>query len=187
MDEDTSSRRKVVQIDDSGIGSPVGGAAIGVLDMSTGAFKYKLVGVEYFQDEFHRNGDYQGRVAEIVRELFDDIGINKEDYRAEICSGHIFEKVRLWFDEAGYEWKSVKIEDPLQFKIEDAFSDFLVGIGVPEQIRKIEVGRDQFMFLFNWVKESPDARVKYCKTNGNKWKTKWSHRLYEKPLRIRAH
>lgn len=185
MDEDTSSRRKVVQIDDSGIGSPVGGAAIGVLDVSTCAFKYKLVGVEYFQDEFHQNGDYQRRVVEIVQELFDEMGVNKNDYKVEICSGHIFDRVRDWFEEECYEWKSVKIEDPLQFSIEDAFSDFLVGIGVPEKIRKIEVGRDQFMYLFNWVRESPDARVKYCKTNGNKWKNKWSHRLHEKP-RIRV-
>lgn len=186
MDEDTGSRRKVVQIDDSGIGSPVGGAAIGVLDTSTGAFKHKLVGVEYFQDEFHHNGDYQERVVEIVRELLEEMGVKKDGYSVEICSGHIFDKVRQWFDDAGYEWKSVKIEDPLQFKIEDAFSDYLVSIGVPERIRKIDVGRDQFMYLFNWVKEDPESRVKYCKTNGNKWKNKWSQRLYEK-TRMYAH
>ncbi len=65
--------------------------------------------------------------------------------------------------------------------IENAFSDYLVSVGVPERIRTIEVGRDQFMYLFNWVKQDPERRVKYCKTNGSKWKTKWSLKLYEKP------
>ncbi len=178
-----STRPKLALIDDSGIGSPVGGAAIGVLDAGSGSFKYKLVGVEFFQDGY-RN-EYQDVVVRIVRDLFAEMGINREEYRIELCSGHIFDHVRPWLDEARYEWKSVKIVDPLQSLIENAFSDYLVGIGVPERIRTIEVGRDQFMYLFNWVKQDPEHRVKYCKTNGNKWKTKWSHKLYEK--RVRAH
>jgi hypothetical protein len=176
-----SLKPRLAQIDDSGIGSPVGGAAIGVLDVNTGTFKYKLVGVEYFQDGY--KNEYQDRVVQIVRELFAEMGISGDVYRIEICSGHIFDHVRPWMDEAGYEWKSVKIVDPLQSLIENAFSDFLISIGVPERIRTIEVGRDQFMYLFNWVKQDPERRVKYCKTNGNKWKTKWSHKLYEKQAR----
>jgi hypothetical protein len=176
-----SLKPRLAQIDDSGIGSPVGGAAIGVLDVSTGTFKYKLVGVEYFQDGY--KNEYQDRVVQIVGELFNEMGISGDVYRIEICSGHIFDHVRPWMDKAGYEWKSVKIVDPLQSLIENAFSDFLISIGVPERIRTIEVGRDQFMYLFNWVKQDPERRVKYCKTNGNKWKTKWSHKLYEKQAR----
>jgi hypothetical protein len=173
-----STKPCVAQIDDAGIGSPVGGAAIGVLDTATGTFKYKLVDVRYFQDGY--KNEYQDRVVQIIKELFDEMGVSDESYRIEICSGHIFDHVRPWLDEAGYEWKSVKIIDPLQSLIENAFSDFLIGIGVPEKIRKVEVGRDQFMYLFNWVKQDPEKRVKYCKTNGSKWKTKWSHKLYEK-------
>jgi hypothetical protein len=172
----------LAQIDDSGIGSPVGGAAIGVFDANTGVFRYKLVGVEYFQDGY--KNEYQDRVAQIVNELFSEMGISGDTYRVEICSGHIFDKTRPWLDKAGYEWKSVKIIDPLQSLIENAFSDYLVSVGVPERIRTIEVGRDQFMYLFNWVKQDPEARVKYCKTNGSKWKTKWSHKLYEKHIRM---
>jgi len=177
--ESHCKKPKLVQIDDSGIGSPVGGAAIGVLDVGTGAFKYKLVGVEYFQDGF--KNEYQDKVVQIIKELFVEMGISKEDYRVEICSGHIFDHVRPWMDEVGFEWKSTKILDPLQSLIENAFSDYLIGVGVPERIRTIEVGRDQFMYLFNWVKRDPEHRVKYCKTNGSKWKTKWCHKLYEKP------
>ncbi len=173
----------LAQIDDSGIGSPVGGAAIGVLDATSGSFRYKLIGVEYFQDGY-RN-EYQDAVVRIVKELFAEMGITCDAYRIELCSGHIFDHVRPWLDKAGYEWKSVKIVDPLQSLIENAFSDYLVSIGVPEKIRTVEVGREQFMYLFNWVRQDPERRVKYCKTNGNKWKTKWSHKLYEK--RARAH
>jgi hypothetical protein len=172
---------KTVQIDDAGIGSPVGGAAIGALETETGEFRYKLIGEEYFQDGKYAAKEYQKRTAEIISELFGEMGITKDAYRVEICSGHIFDTARLWLDEEGYNWKSAKIDGDLQFRIEDAFSDYLVSIGVPEKIRKIEVGRDQFMYLFNWVRENPDQRVKYCKTNGSKWKSKWSHRLYEKP------
>lgn len=178
----TSLKPCLAQVDDSGIGSPVGGAAIGVLDMGTGEFKYKLVGVEYFQDGY--KNEYQDRVVEIIRELFAEMGITRDVYRIEICSGHIFDHVRPWMDEAGYEWKSVKIIDPLQSLIENAFSDFLISLGVPERIRTIEVGRDQFMYLFNWVKQDPERRVKYCKTNGSKWKTKWSHKLYDRQSRF---
>ena len=168
----------LAQVDDSGIGSPVGGVAVGVLDATKGEFKYRLVGVEYFQDGC-RN-EYQDMVAQGVRELFKEMGITKDAYRIEICTGHVFDLTRKWLDEEGYEWKPVKIVDPLQSLIENAFSDYLVSIGVPERIRTIEVGRDQFMYLFNWVRQDPEARVKYCKTNGSKWKTKWSHRLYKK-------
>jgi len=181
--EGPGTKPRLAQIDDSGIGSPVGGAAIGVLDAATGQFRYRLVGVEYFQDGY-RN-EYQDAVVRIVKELFAEMGISREVYRIELCSGHIFDRARPWLDEAGYEWKSVKILDPLQSLIENAFSDYLVSVGVPERIRTIEVGREQFMYLFNWVKQDPEHRVKYCKTNGNKWKTKWSHKLYEK--RARAH
>ncbi len=182
-DDRPGTKPRLAQIDDSGIGSPVGGAAIGVLDTATGAFKYRLVGVEYFQDGY-RN-EYQDEVVRIVEGLFAELGITNVDYRIELCSGHIFDHVRPWLDEAGYEWKSVKIVDPLQSLIENAFSDYLVSVGVPEKIRSIEVGRDQFMYLFNWVRQDPERRVKLCKTNGNKWKTKWSHRLYEKRARAR--
>jgi hypothetical protein len=178
-----SEKPNLVQVDDSGIGSPVGGAAIGALDMVTGTFRYKLVDVEYFQNGF--KNEYQDVVVRIVSELFVEMGISKEDYRVEICSGHIFDHVRPWMDKEGFEWKPAKIIDPLQSLIENAFSDYLVSVGVPEKIRTIEVGRDQFMYLFNWVKRDPDNRVKYCKTNGNKWKTKWSLKLYEKPREMK--
>lgn len=174
---------RLAQVDDSGIGSPVGGAAIGVLDVTAGSFKYKLIGIEYFQDGY-RN-EYQDAVARVVKELFAEMGISNDAYRIEICSGHIFDRTRPRLDEAGYEWKPVKILDPLQSLIENAFSDYLVSIGVPEKICNIEVGREQFMYLFNWVKQDPERRVKYCKTNGSKWKTKWSHKLYGR--RARAH
>lgn len=172
---------KVIQIDDAGIGSPVGGAVIGALEVETAAFQQEMIGVEYFQDGRYAAKEYQNRTVEIVSDLFGEMGVTNDAYRVEICSGHIFDRVRTWLGDEGYSWKSVKIEDPLQFLIENSFSDYLVGIGVPEKIRKVEVGRDQFMYLFNWVKEDPDARVRYCKTNGSKWKTKWSQRLYEKP------
>lgn len=172
---------KTVQIDDAGIGSPVGGAAIGALETESGLFRYKLIGEEYFQDGRYAAKEYQRRTAEIVGELFKEMGITRETHLVEICSGHIFDTARLWLDEEGFCWKSVKIEGDLQLKIENAFSDYLVSIGVPEKVRKIEVGRDQFMYLFNWVRDDPDSRVKYCKTNGSKWKSKWSRRLYDKP------
>lgn len=176
-------KRNLVQIDDSGIGSPVGGAAIGALDVATGRFRYMLVGVEYFQDGY--KNEYQDVVVGIVRELFAEMSISREEYHIEICSGHIFDHVRPWMDGEGFAWKTAKILDPLQSLIENAFSDYLVSVGVPEKIRTVEVGRDQFMYLFNWVKQDPDNRVKYCKTNGNKWKTKWSLKLYEKPRNIK--
>jgi len=185
MSLENDGELKVVQIDDAGIGSPVGGAVVGSYEVVTGAFMYRMIGVEYFQDGIHTAKEYQNRTVEIVQDLFGSMGVTKESYRVEICSGHIFDLVRTWLDGEGYAWSSSKIEDPLQFLIENAFSDYLVGIGVPEKIRKIDVGRDQFMYLFNWVKEDPDARVLYCKTNGTKWKTKWSQRLYEKP-RVRT-
>jgi hypothetical protein len=72
----TSLKPCLAQIDDSGIGSPVGGAAIGVIDAGTGAFRYKLVGVEYFQDGY--KNEYQDRVVEIVRELFSEMGITSD-------------------------------------------------------------------------------------------------------------
>jgi len=182
LGSEQSTKPRLAQIDDSGIGSPVGGAAIGIFNVSTGEYKYKLVGVEYFQDGYKKA--YQDQVVRIVGELFSAMGIDNDAYRIEICSGHIFDHVRPWLDEGKYEWKSVKILDPLQSLIENSFSDYLIGIGVPERIRTIEVGRDQFMYLFNWVKQDPERRVKFCKTNGSKWKTKWSHKLYEKHARM---
>jgi len=179
MDENDGGL-KVVQIDDAGIGSPVGGAAIGAYEVELAAFRYDMIDVEYFQDGKYPGKQYQKRTVEIVDGLFREMSVEKEAYRVEICTGHIFDDVRAWLDKEGFVWKPVKIEDPLQFFIEDAFSDYLVGIGVPEKIRHVEVGRDQFMYLFNWVKEDPEIRVRYCKTNGSKWKTKWSQRLYEK-------
>jgi hypothetical protein len=177
MSEECGEGPKTVQIDDAGIGSPVGGAAIGALETESGLFRYKLIGEEYFQDGKYATKEYQRLTAEIVSELFQEMGITRETYKVEICSGHIFDNARLWLDEEGYNWKSAKIEGDLQMKIENAFSDYLVSVGVPEKIRRIEVGRDQFMYLFNWVRDDPDRRVKYCKTNGNKWKSRWSHRL----------
>ncbi len=186
MSEEGCEGLKTVQIDDAGIGSPVGGAAIGALDTASGTFRHRLIDEEYFQDGKYAAKEYQNRTIEIVADLFREMGVARETYQVEICSGHIFDGVRLWLDQEGFCWKSVKIEGRLQLLIEDAFADYLVGIGVPEKIRRIEVGRDQFMYLFNWVRDDPDRRVRYCKTNGNKWKTKWSLRLYEKQ-RARSH
>ncbi|HBX48963.1 MAG TPA: hypothetical protein DEF85_08755, partial [Clostridiaceae bacterium] len=108
----------MIQIDDAGSGSLVGGTLIGLLRVETFEFYYDIIPIEYFTTPFFENKLYLNYCTIIINEGLKYLKPDKNE-KIEICQGYIFEKARAYLKQNSYNFYPTKIEEPLQSKIED--------------------------------------------------------------------
>lgn len=158
----------MIQIDDAGSGSLVGGTAIGVYRTIEKDFKCDVIPLELYNPENFKNKIYQTHVIQIVEDILEAWSVpNCEPI--EVCQGYIFDALRQHLTMKGRSWKSVKIEGILQEKVESAFSDYAVFLGLPRDY--ILYTRYPFHFhkLLRWVYADYPYRSTLCKTGWKSW------------------
>ena len=169
----------MIQIDDSGWGSLLGGVIIGGYNTETKKYFHSLIPIHFFQKgEFERQL-YQGYALWTTLENISKIG--RAD-RIEICRGYVLNEVFRFYNESvlkifretKYEIARCEIGDPLQSYLEDKFSQHLIKCGVPKKSEGAHCL--SFDDQLKWVKENP-KRVKYVKTGWKSWKTKYSKEI----------
>jgi hypothetical protein len=171
----------MIQIDDAGSGSLIGGTLIGIIRVETLEFFYKVIPVKYFKTPHFEQKKYNDICVEIIKEGFAELMVSNSE-PIEICQGYIFDKARNFLNSAGYNFASTKIEEPLQSRIEETFMDYVIGLGVP--LDYLQFTRYPFHFhrLLKWVLADFKGREKLCKTawkSWNKYRDIETHQYYD--------
>ncbi|NLY43838.1 MAG: hypothetical protein GX066_07700 [Clostridiaceae bacterium] len=158
----------MVQIDDSGSGSLIGGTCIGIMNTDTMEYYYEIIPIKYYSKEYFQEKKYLDYVIEIVKRGFKALSINQED-PIEICQGYMFDKLRSWLSENKYSWKSTHITGFLQDKVEKTFEEYAISLGFPKQYITYTKYPFHFHRILRWVYADYDNRRKLCKTGWKSW------------------
>lgn len=162
----------MIEIDDAGSGSLIGGTGIGVFRRETQEYAFKMIPPEFFQEPCFSRKAYQQNAVSLVHSAFCRMKVSRDE-PIRVCRSYIFEGLHEWLELNGYNWSSVKIEGPLQIKVEESFSQYCIKLGLPRDF--VQHARYAFGFhrLLKWVFADFDSRVKFCKSGWKSWQ-KWS-------------
>ncbi|MTI48156.1 hypothetical protein [Sporosalibacterium faouarense] len=175
----------MIQIDDAGSGSLIGGTCIGAMRVETGEFYYEILPIELYSKNAFRKKLYLDYVIEIVQRCFKELEVGGDE-KIEVCRGYMFDKLRKWFKNENYNYESVTITDPLQTKIEDTFEKYTISLGLPKDYIRYTKYPFHFHTLLKWVYSDYENRTKLCKTGWKSWakygnlKTEISYDIIEK-------
>ncbi|MEM1658862.1 MAG: hypothetical protein QXX87_02775 [Candidatus Jordarchaeales archaeon] len=167
----------VVMVDDAGVGDPVGGVVVGVLEVRKNCFVWDVIPVHFFQNPLFKEKRYLEEAVNAVLRCFERVGVVEGEV-IKICRGDIFKLARRRLAER-FEVETVKIEGALQVLVEKAYVDYLVSLGVPREILGLEAGKERFVKLLKWIYEDPEERLKIAKTGWRSWPRldKWGRKL----------
>lgn len=162
----------MIEIDDAGSGSLIGGTGIGIYHQKTQAYFFDLIPIKFFQRPSFSEKKYQDYVIYIIENAFQQQNINKKE-TIYICQSYIFDRLRDWLTNKGYHWENTRIKGHLQYKVESSFNNYVIKLGLPKNF--INHARYAFGFhrLFKWVMADYKNRSLLCKTGWKSWQ-KWS-------------
>lgn len=158
----------MIQIDDAGSGSFVGGTCIGIYRPKTNEYYFDIIPVEYYNKENFRNKSYLDQVVNIVSIAFKQLKVSKDE-PIEICRGYMFEKLKPWLVKNNYSWQDVQITGRTQEIVEKSFELYSMSLGLPEQYIKYTKYPFHFHKLLRWVFSDFDNRIKLCKVGWKSW------------------
>ncbi len=163
----------LVEIDDAGTGSPVGGVVIGCRKGDT--FVYEVIPPMNFHNRGVFSKEIQIQVREIVKKLLQKVSFNHEEDEILICSSKIFNETRNWLEKQNIRWKLGKVRGKTQDLVEFAFDFHLVQIGVPRLLLKRLIEYKHYVIeLLKWVALDLENRSKYVKKYFKVWRNNWS-------------
>ena len=158
----------MIQIDDAGSGSFVGGTCIGIYRPETNEYSFEIIPVELYNKDNFNHKYYLDEVVNITSDAFKDLNVSKNE-TIEICRGYMFEKLRKWLDDKGYCWYRTQISGRLQEIVEKNYMLYTVNLGVPEPYIKYTKYPFHFHKLLRWVFSDFDSRITCCKTGWKSW------------------
>lgn len=168
----------MIQIDDAGSGSLVGGTAIGIIRIETNEYFCNIIPVKYFKSPNFENKKYEDYALNIIEKNLNQMNVSKDE-PIEICQGYIFDKSRKYLKEKGYNIFSTKISEPLQSLIENSFIEYCVELGIPIEYLKYTKYPFHFHKMLRWVFADKKNRINLCKTAWKSFK-----QYHDTPLNI---
>lgn len=158
----------MVQIDDAGSGSFIGGTCIGFYRKETNEYYFDIIPVELYNKENFKKKLYLDYVVSIAQEAFHNLEVRNNE-TIEICRGYMFEKLKPWLDANGFKWYSTRITGEAQESVEKSFELYTTKLGLPEAY--VAYTRYPFHFhkLLRWVFADYDNRIKLCKVGWKCW------------------
>ncbi len=158
----------MIQIDDAGSGSLLGGTCIGVMRVDANEYHYGIIPLEQYKPESFKEKKYLGSVVDIVGTSFSRLNVEKNE-KIHVCRGYMFDRLKKWLKEHSYNWESTVIQDPLQTIIEKTFEDYTVSLGLPLQYISYTKYPFHFHRLLKWVYADHEARKELCKQGWDSW------------------
>ena len=140
----------MIQIDDAGSGSLVGGTCIGILRKETGEYYYEILPVQLFNETNFKNKSYIYYTTNAVKNAFEKLSVKKGE-RIYVCQGYMFEDTRRFLVRSGYTFTNSKIEEPLQSLIEKTFENYTISLGLPRGFIAYTKYPFHFHRLLKWV------------------------------------
>ena len=159
----------MIQIDDSGSGSLVGGTCIGALRKETGEFYFDVIPLEFYQNTSFNKKTYLDKVVQFTQTFFQKLEVSKEE-KIEVCRGYMFDRLRPWLKENNYNYVNTTIGEPLQSLIEKTFEEYAIELGLPHEFLTYTKYPFHFHRLLRWVYADYNNRVELCKTGWKSWK-----------------
>lgn len=159
----------MIQIDDAGSGSLVGGTYIGLMRVETGEYYTGLIPVKFYCEEYFKKKLYLKCTSDIVKKGLKTLHAPRDE-EIMICRGYMFDEARKYLSERNINFVSSKIENPLQIKIESSFEEYAISLGLPREFIKFTKYPFHFHRLLRWVYADYDNRIKLCKTGWKSWK-----------------
>ena len=111
--------KKLIMIDDSGIGFPLCGIMLGIYDGRR--IWTDTVSVKLFQGEAYKNQEYRKDYTQRGLKLLKKLGVQSGTHRIEICSGWINQKLKEALRNRNFDVRIVNITGPLQDDLEGLF------------------------------------------------------------------
>lgn len=175
----------MIQIDDAGSGSLVGGTCIAAIRADTGEYYNEIIPIKLYNKRNFKKKLYIYYTTAIVKNALLKLKVSKNE-EINICQGYIFEDAREYLSQNLYNFNSCRIDDPLQAKIEKTFEEYTIKLGLPSDF--ISYTRYPFHFhrLLKWVYADYDNRIKFCKTGWKSWEKYGSlpvERTFDKVLK----
>ena len=158
----------MLQIDDAGSGSFIGGTCIGIYRPQSNDYYFDIIPVELYNKENFKKKYYLDDVVEIISKGIRNFNIPKSE-TIEICRGYMFEKLKGWLDDNGYTWYCTQISGRAQEIIEKNFELYTERLGLPRQYIKYTKYPFHFHKLLRWVYADYDKRLKHCKVGWKSW------------------
>lgn len=149
--------RRVIEIDDTGWGEPVGGVFIIGRDAQNGRISKQEIPARFFQEPKFKTGRYYIQTIRAVNKILYDLNADPTRTLIKICTGTIFSQVYRFLENNGYEYKKIKIRGETQRVAKKVFDDYLKKLGCPRGYKRMK----------EWIEEDAENRMKYAKSG---WK-----------------
>lgn len=158
----------MLQIDDSGSGSFVGGTCIGIYRPETNEYYFDIIPVDLYNKENFKKKIYLNEVVRIISKGIGFFDVSKNE-TIEICRGYMFEKLKEWLSDNGFTWYCTQIKGRAQEVIERNFELYTERLGLPSQYIKYTRYPFHFHKLLRWVFADFDNRIGLCKVGWKCW------------------
>ncbi|ABW19116.1 hypothetical protein [Alkaliphilus oremlandii] len=158
----------MIQIDDAGSGSLLGGTIIGIVRVETGEYEFDTIPLEYYRDDYFKQKEYICYVITIVKKLFHKINVTTEE-KIEVCRGYMFDKLKIWLEENNYTYVCTQIQEPLQSLVEKSFEEYAISLGLPQSFIAYTKYPFHFHRILKWVYADFENRSLLCKTGWDSW------------------
>lgn len=177
----------MIQLDDSGWGSLVGGVIIGACRAESPKTQhaFREVPVAYFQGDAFRKKLYLGIAADLALELLEELAVDRDE-RIEVCTGYVLDAVRMKLLAERYQVIPARIGEPLQTLIEQELLDRVLAIGVVTDLETLTTKQGLYFWqCVNWLKggdmkaRALAQREKHCKTGWDTYRV-WADLPYER-------
>lgn len=158
----------MIQIDDAGSGSFVGGTCIGVYRPETNEYYFDIIPVSYYNKENFKKKLYLDAVVNITSTAFIQLDVQKSE-PVEICRGYMFDRLKGWLDSKEQKWTSTQINGRIQEVVEKNFELYTVKLGLPEEYIRYTKYPFHFHKLLRWVYADFENRIDLCKVGWKCW------------------
>lgn len=158
----------MIQIDDAGSGSLLGGTVIGITRVETHEYAFEIIPLDYYRNSSFENKEYINYVVTIIKKLFKDLDVTHEE-KIEVCRGYMFDKLKIWLEENDYNYICTQINDPLQSLVEKTFENYAISLGLPESFITYTKYPFHFHRILKWVYADYENRSPLCKTGWKSW------------------
>jgi CxxC-x17-CxxC domain-containing protein len=152
-----------VIVDDAGSGDLLFGVVVGAYREETGEFKYDLIDVKFYQENFREKG-YLQESSRVVSKLVAFFSL-RADETVHICQGCIFdiaaEELRKIYGEDRV--KRVRVVGEAQRLVEIAYLDEIRNLGYEPLAQREEKRGKSFFHMMRWLKDKPEM-LRYAKT-----------------------
>lgn len=159
----------MIQIDDAGSGSLLGGTVIGIARVETNEYKFDIIPLEYYRDSLFDSKEYINYVVTIVENIFKELDVTDKE-EIQVCRGYMFDKLKIWLKENNYNYICTQINDPLQSLVEKTFENYAISLGLHESFITYTKYPFHFHRILKWVYADYENRSLLCKTGWKSWK-----------------